>query len=92
MIWARMKYIYPQPDKIYTKNEKITSKYTLIIEGSAINTCIDNDDVNKIFYELIKDSRSLICCRTSPSQKSKIVKFIKKNSDELTLAIGDGGI
>jgi magnesium-transporting ATPase (P-type) len=87
----KMKYIYPQPDKIYTKNEKITSKYTLIIEGSAINTCIDNEDVSKIFYELIKDSRSLICCRTSPSQKSKIVKFIKKNSDELTLAIGDGG-
>jgi phospholipid-translocating ATPase len=45
----------------------------------------------ELFYELIKDSRSLICCRSSPSQKSKIVEFIKKNSDELTLAIGDGG-
>ena len=87
----KLNYIYPQPDKIYAKNEKITSKYTLIIEGSAINTCIDNEDVSKIFYELIKDSRSLICCRTSPSQKSKIVKFIKQNSNELTLAIGDGG-
>ena len=87
----KLKYIYPQPDKIYAKNEKIRCKYTLIIEGSAINKCIDDEKISKIFYELIKDSRSLICCRTSPSQKSKIVKFIKKNSDELTLAIGDGG-
>ena len=87
----KMKYIYPQPDKIYAKNEKITCKYTLIIEGSSINTCIDNEEISKIFYELIKDSRSLICCRSSPSQKSKIVNFMKKNSDGLTLAIGDGG-
>ena len=87
----KMKYIYPQPDKVYEKNKKISSKYTLIIEGSAINTCIDDERVSKVFYELIKDSRSLICCRSSPSQKSKIVNFIKQNSDELTLAIGDGG-
>ena len=87
----KLKYIYPQPDKIYIKNEKVTSKYTLIIEGSAIDICIENEKINKIFYELIKNSRSLICCRSSPSQKSKIVKFIKTNSDDLTLAIGDGG-
>ena len=87
----KLKYIYPRPDKIYIKNEKVACKYTLIIEGSAIDICIENEKINKLFYELIKDSRSLICCRSSPSQKSKIVKFIKKNSDELTLAIGDGG-
>ena len=87
----KLKYIYPQPDKIYAKNEKIKCKYTLIIEGATISKCINDENISKIFYELIKDSRSLICCRTSPKQKSEIVKFIKKNSDELTLAIGDGG-
>ena len=87
----KLKYIYPQPDKIYIKNEKVACKYTLIIEGSAIDICIENEKINKLFYELIKNSRSLICCRSSPSQKSKIVKFIKSNSDDLTLAIGDGG-
>ena len=86
-----LKYIYPQPDKIFESNKKITSKFTLIIEGLSIDTCIDNEEVSKLFYELIKESRSLICCRSSPKQKSKIVDFIKKNSDELTLAIGDGG-
>ena len=87
----KLNYIYPQPDKIYEKNEKIRTKYTLIIEGLSIDTCIENEVISKLFYELIKDSRSLICCRASPSQKSKIVKFMKKNSKELTLAIGDGG-
>ena len=87
----KLNYIYPQPDKIYEKNEKIRTKYTLIIEGLSIDTCIENEAISKLFYELIKDSRSLICCRASPSQKSKIVKFMKKNSKELTLAIGDGG-
>ena len=86
-----LKNIYPQPDKIFESNKKITSKFTLIIEGLSIDTCIDNEEVSKLFYELIKESRSLICCRSSPKQKSKIVDFIKKNSDELTLAIGDGG-
>ena len=87
----KLNYIYPQPDKIYVKDNEIKSKYTIIIEGSAIDKCIDSEEANKLFFELIKGSRSLICCRSSPSQKSKVVEFIKKNSDELTLAIGDGG-
>ena len=87
----KLKYIYPQPDKSYYSNKKVLSKYTLIIEGSAIDTCMEEGRASELFYELIKDSRSLICCRSSPSQKSRVVEFIKKHSDELTLAIGDGG-
>ena len=87
----KLKYIYPQPDKSYHNYNKILSKYTIIIEGSAIDTCMEEGRAGELFYELIKDSRSLICCRSSPSQKSKVVEFIKRNSDELTLAIGDGG-
>ena len=87
----KMKYIYPQPDKSYYSAKKIFSKYTLIIEGSAIDTCMEKGRASELFFELIKDSRSLICCRSSPSQKSKVVEFIKKNTDGLTLAIGDGG-
>ena len=87
----KLKYIYPQPDRSFYSENKIISKYTIIIEGSAIDTCMEEGRAGELFYELIKDSRSLICCRSSPSQKSRVVEFIKKNSDELTLAIGDGG-
>ena len=73
-----------------TNNILINIKYSLIIEGSSISNCITNPEASKIFWELIKNSHSLICCRSSPLQKSKIVEFIKKNTNERTLAIGDG--
>ena len=87
----KLNYIYPQSNKIHNLNKKILSKYTLIIEGASIETCMSEGRAGELFFELIKESRSLICCRSSPSQKSKVVEFMKKNSDELTLAIGDGG-
>ena len=90
-ILFKLNYIYPQSNKIHNLNKKILSKYTLIIEGASIETCMAEGRAGELFFELIKESRSLICCRSSPSQKSKVVEFVKKNSDELTLAIGDGG-
>ena len=73
-----------------TNDILIKIKYSLIIEGSSISNCITNSEASKIFWELIKNSHSLICCRCSPLQKSKIVEFIKKNTQERILAIGDG--
>ena len=71
-------------------NISIKIKYSLIIEGISILNCITNLEASKIIWELIKHSHSLICCRCSPLQKSKIIEFIKKNTQERTLAIGDG--
>ena len=87
----KLNYIYPQSNKIHNLYKKVSSKYTIIIEGSAIDTCMEEGPAGKLFFELIQESRSLICCRSSPSQKSRVVEYIKKNSDGLTLAIGDGG-
>jgi hypothetical protein len=87
----KLDYIYPQSNKIHNLNKKILSKYTIIIEGSSIDTCMEEGRAAELFFELVKESRSLICCRSSPSQKSRVVEFIKKHSDGLTLAIGDGG-
>ncbi len=64
--------------------------FGLIIEGSAINFCLD-DEVKTIFWKLIKKSRAVICCRCNPIQKSDIVNFVKKKSGEVCLSIGDGG-
>ena len=82
------KYLYPQLKETENNYKKIISKISLIIEGSCITKCIKES--NK-FWELIQKSNSLICCRTSPSQKSEIVKFIKSKTDAITLSIGDGG-
>ena len=87
----KIKYLYPKPQDNEFIYKKIKTKFSLMIEGSAINTCMQEGEVGEEFWKLIQRSRSLICCRASPSQKSQIVKFIRKKTDSITLAIGDGG-
>ena len=55
-----------------------------------MHLCTSKGEAEKLFWFLIQHSRSIICCRCSPIQKSEIVKFVKRNTKDLTLAIGDG--
>ena len=51
----------------------------------------DGDD-ELLFMGIAKYATSVICCRVSPSQKSKVVLMMKRfNPKAVTLAIGDGG-
>ena len=77
-----MKYIYPQTQETEYVYKKIHSKFSLIIEGISISTCMTDGEAANLFWYLIQRSRSLICCRSSPNQKSQIVEFIKRNSSE----------
>ena len=86
-----IKYLYPQPEISGNILKNIKSKFSLMLEGSAITTCMQDGEAAELFWNLIQRSRSLICCRASPSQKSQIVEFIKNKTDSTTLAIGDGG-
>jgi len=87
----KIKYLYPVQADSEDSYKKIKSKFSLMIEGSAITTCMTDGEAADLFWDLIQRSRSLICCRASPSQKSKVVEFVKKKTDSITLAIGDGG-
>ena len=87
----QIKYLYPQPQNDEFLYKKIKSKFSLMLEGSAITKCMTEGEAAEEFWKLIKRSRSLICCRASPAQKSQVVEFIKKKTDSITLAIGDGG-
>jgi P-type E1-E2 ATPase len=62
----------------------------LLIEGDSISHCLD-DDLKEIFWTIVKNSKSVVCCRCSPKQKAEVVGFVKNVSGEITLAIGDGG-
>ena len=87
----KLPYIYGKT--LNNKNSSSYSlkvKYSLIIQGDSIQTCMNEGQAQKLFWELILNCRSLICCRCSPLQKSKIVEFIKKNTNDIILAIGDG--
>ena len=74
--------------KNYLLHTKI--KYSLIIQGESVHSCTLKGEASDLFWFLIKHSRSIICCRCSPIQKSQIVKFVRKNTKDLTLGIGDG--
>jgi len=64
--------------------------FALIIEGSAISICLD-PDLHEYLWKIIQKCRSLICCRCNPLQKAEVVKYVKGNTSDLVLAIGDGG-
>ncbi len=72
------------------KKDFSMTNFGLIIEGNAISQCL-NPEIYPIFWDLILRSRAIICCRCSPNLKSDVVEFVKKMSNETTLAIGDGG-
>ena len=92
------------PDNINTNNENLGMKITITnIMKSTISTFsnkeesnhenleISDGDEEKLFMSIAKDAESVICCRVSPSQKSKVVLMMKRfNPKEVTLAIGDG--
>jgi len=74
--------------KNYLLHTKI--KYSLIIQGDSISFCTSEGKASDLFWILIQHSRSVICCRCSPIQKSDIVNFVKMKTKDLTLSIGDG--
>ena len=60
-------------------------------EENQDNNINDTDD-ELLFMSIAQYATSVICCRVSPSQKSKVVLMMKRfNSKVVTLAIGDGG-
>ncbi len=42
------------------------------------------------FLEICKQCKAVVCCRMSPKQKAQMVRLVKQNTPEITLAIGDG--
>jgi phospholipid-transporting ATPase len=77
-------------------NPNFRIEYALIISGPTLDILFDKgirhkSKVYTLFMQLCMECKSVICARSSPSQKSKIVSLAKKYvSNNRTLAIGDG--
>ena len=95
--------ILPGEPKEEEKNIKFTTKISDAIkesitvlrdkeESNHSDMEISDEDEEKLFMSIAKDAASVICCRVSPSQKSKVVLMMKRFYPRaVTLAIGDGG-
>lgn len=64
--------------------------FSLVIDGSALSQCFDDEDTADLLLALAVKCNTVICCRVSPLQKAQIVSLIKDNLGVMTLAIGDG--
>ncbi|EPY87242.1 phospholipid-transporting ATPase VB-like protein [Camelus ferus] len=61
----------------------------LVIDGKTLNT-ISQGKLEKKFLELTQYCRSVLCCRSTPLQKSMLVKLVRDRLRAMTLSIGDG--
>ena len=63
---------------------------SIIIDGATLQKILCNRQLGKMFFLLGIISKSVICCRVTPKQKSLVVKLAKSHGDFVTLSIGDG--
>ena len=62
----------------------------VVVDGSTLSLLETNPTLTNVFYSLIINTDSVICCRASPAQKAGIVEAIRARTSGLTLAVGDG--
>ncbi|XP_074066215.1 phospholipid-transporting ATPase VA-like [Macrotis lagotis] len=61
----------------------------LVIDGRTLAYALDKTLEDK-FLSLARRCRSVLCCRSTPLQKSMVVKLVRNKLKAMTLAIGDG--
>jgi phospholipid-translocating ATPase len=63
----------------------------IVVDGQTLTEIDANDTLALLFFDLVINANSVICCRASPSQKASLVKKVRTRvKDSITLAIGDG--
>ncbi|GCC31931.1 phospholipid-transporting ATPase VD isoform X2 [Chiloscyllium punctatum] len=61
----------------------------LVIDGKTLEFVL-HESLQDRFLELTQRCRAVICCRSTPLQKSEIVHLVRTKLKVMTLAIGDG--
>lgn len=63
---------------------------SIIIDGVTLEEILNDKDLSYSFFKISIAAKSVVCCRVSPKQKSKVVQLVKKYGKWVTLSIGDG--
>nr|XP_023656655.1 probable phospholipid-transporting ATPase VA [Paramormyrops kingsleyae] len=61
----------------------------LVIDGRTLAYALDSSLEDR-FLAVARSCRSVLCCRSTPLQKSMVVKLVRNKLKVMTLAIGDG--
>ncbi|TMS21341.1 putative phospholipid-transporting ATPase VD [Larimichthys crocea] len=63
--------------------------FILVIDGRTLDWALQ-EDLKSDFLKLSCRCRAVICCRSTPLQKSQVVRLIRDQLGVMTLAVGDG--
>ncbi|XP_067470072.1 probable phospholipid-transporting ATPase VD isoform X2 [Thunnus thynnus] len=63
--------------------------FILVIDGRTLDWALQ-EELKRDFLELSCRCRAVICCRSTPLQKSQVVQLIRDQLNVMTLAVGDG--
>ncbi|XP_053912052.1 phospholipid-transporting ATPase VA isoform X1 [Cuculus canorus] len=74
---------------LYPPSSSVLSSLGLVIDGRTLAYALEPTLEDK-FLALAKRCRSVLCCRSTPIQKSMVVKLVRDKLKAMTLAIGDG--
>ena len=63
---------------------------SIIVDGVTLEVILSDEELSYSFFKISIAAKSVVCCRVSPKQKSKVVQLVKKYGKWITLSIGDG--
>lgn len=69
------------------RNVDTTPNISLVIDGGTLTMALSSDLQDR-FVDLVKRCRSVLCCRVTPLQKSRVVKVVREKLKVMTLAVG----
>ncbi|KAM9477380.1 phospholipid-transporting ATPase VD isoform 2-T3 [Clarias gariepinus] len=72
-----------------TPQDDAISGFTLVIDGRTLDFALKKE-LQKAFLDVAVSCRSVICCRSTPLQKSQVVRLVGGTLGVMSLAIGDG--
>ncbi|CAI5482640.1 unnamed protein product [Closterium sp. Yama58-4] len=65
-------------------------EHAVVIDGKALALVLADDALRAAFLELALQCASVICCRVSPKQKAQVTAMVRREGQQICLAIGDG--
>ncbi|XP_033977346.1 probable phospholipid-transporting ATPase VB [Trematomus bernacchii] len=71
------------------RNVDTSQNVALVIDGRTLTMALSSDLQDR-FVDLAKHCRTVLCCRVTPLQKSRVVKVVREKLKVMTLAVGDG--
>lgn len=81
---SELKYL--ELKELFDEDETIA----IVVDGSTLQIIFQDPKVTDNFFKLCRASKSVVCCRVSPKQKSDIVDNYMKSQKGICIAIGDG--